>query len=168
MGEDRNEELFRTWLREYQGILSKVASSFTSSAADRDDLIQEILIRIWVAMPSFQGKSRPSTWIYRVALNRAISWQRDESRRRGPQIPLVEPVDTRESKNAQDELLKQVYAELRQLNEIDRSLIMMFLDGCTYLEMSEVMGMTESNVGVRLNRAKKTLSKRLAEHSDER
>jgi RNA polymerase sigma-70 factor (ECF subfamily) len=165
---DTDETRFRGWLSEHRGILLKVAGSFTTTAEDRDDLIQEILIRLWAAMPSYQGRSKPSTWIYRVALNRAMTWQRDESRRRRRHVPLIEVVDTRESTSTDQRLLNVLYAEIRGLNKVDRSLILMSLDKCTYQEMAEVMGMSESNVGVRLSRAKKQLSDRLAGHADER
>ena len=81
---------------------------------------------------------------------------------------MVEVVDTREATTTNAKLLDRLYSEIRGLNQIDRSLILMSLDGCTYQEMSDVMGMTQSNVGVRLNRAKKELSQKMAEHADER
>jgi RNA polymerase sigma-70 factor (ECF subfamily) len=164
---DRDESLFRTWLNDYRGILLKVARSFADNAQDREDLIQEILIRLWAAMPSWREQSKPSTWIYRVALNRALTWKRDEIRRAGRNVPLLETVDHREGISRTDELVNQLYQHIRGLGEIDRALILMSLDGCTYQEMSEVMGMTENNVGVRLNRAKKTLSRAMSEHADD-
>ncbi len=167
MGDGRDETLFRNWLSEHRGILLKVANSFTSAEEDRDDLIQEILIRLWSAMPSFNGTSKPSTWIYRVALNRAINWQRDESRRRKRHVSLIDVVDTHKEQTAKTKLMDQLYLKIRELNKLDRSLILMSLDGCSYQEMSEVVGITESHVGVRLNRAKKELSRTMGEHSDE-
>jgi RNA polymerase sigma-70 factor (ECF subfamily) len=167
MPRDRDETQFRSWLNEHRAILLKVAGSFTSSVEDRDDLIQEILTRLWATMPSYRGQSKPSTWIYRVALNRALTWQRDETRRRRRHVRLVEVVDTREATTTNTKLLDRLYSEIRGLNKIDRSLILLSLDSCTYQEMSAVMGITETNVGVRLNRAKQELSERMAEHADE-
>lgn len=167
MQTDNDEIQFRNWLNDYQGILLKVAGSFTSTAEDRDDLIQDILIRLWASMSSFQNQSKPSTWIYRVALNRALTWQRDESRRRKRQVPLIEVIDNRETSSYNGKILKRLYNEIRKLKKIDRSLILMSLDGCSYQEMSEVMDLSESNIGVRLNRAKKELSRNMAEYSDE-
>ena len=69
---ERDETQFRKWLNEHRGILLKIAGSFTSSVKDRNDLIQEIMIRLWATMPSFRGRSKPSTWIDRMALNRAL------------------------------------------------------------------------------------------------
>jgi len=164
---ERDETQFRIWLSEHRGILLKVAGSFTSSDEDRDDLIQEVVARLWATMPSYRGQSKASTWIYRVALNRALTWQRDESRRRSRHVPLIEVVDKKETTSANAKLLHRLYTEIRELKQIDRSLILMSLDGCTYQEMADVMGMTQSNVGVRLNRAKKELSEKMARYADE-
>ncbi len=167
MKDKRDENQFRSWLNEHQGILLKVAGSFTSSIEDRDDLVQEIMTRLWTTLPMFRGQSKPSTWIYRVALNLAITWQRDESQRRKRQVPLIEVIDTRETTTGNGKVLNRLYEQIRTLNEIDRSLILMSLDGCNYREMSDVIGLTESNVGVRLNRARKELSIKMAEFDDE-
>lgn len=164
MNEVNNEELFRSWLQDHRGIVVKVATSFTSAPADRDDLIQEILLQIWAALPSFQGQSKPSTWIYRIALNRALTWSRDESRRRHKHVPFLDAGDAAQPDDQQQELWAKVYEQIRGLKEIDRSLILMSLDGCTYQEMADVLGITESNVGARLSRAKQQLSKQLAEY----
>lgn len=167
MNDADHEPLFRSWLRDYRGIVAKVASSFTLSASDRDDLIQEILLRVWAAMPTYRAEARPGTWIYRIALNRALTWRDDESRSRCRNVPLLNPVDPRETGEGPSEQIEQLYAEIRRLDGIDRSLVLMSLDGCSYREMAEVMGMSESHVGVRLTRARKTLTERLAPSREE-
>lgn len=164
----RPDEQFKAWLQEHRGILAKVAGAFTSSADERDDLIQEMLIRLWESMPSFRGECRVATWIYQVALNRALTWRRAESRRRQRLVPLVDAPDHRNPSDPNAERLQRMYAELRRLDEVDRSLLLMSLDGCSYREMATVMGMTESHVGARLTRARRTLSERIQDHADER
>jgi len=165
MPNNRDETLFHRLVDEHRGILLKVARSFAVSDEDRDDLLQDVLIKLWTALPSFREESKVSTWIYRIALNRALTWRRDETRRRARLTPLVEVVDVEPTNNVV--LLDRLYAEIRNLGEVDRSLVLMSLDGCSYQEMSKVMGISESNVGVRLNRAKQKLSERMSGCEDE-
>lgn len=167
MKHGRDEEQFQDLLNDHKGIILRVARSFSEDNADRDDLCQEILLRIWSAMPSYQGEAKLSTWIYRVALNRALTWSRDESRRKKRQVPLIAVADAQaDADDDKQRLLAELYAAIRNLNEIDRSLILMTLDNFSYKEIAEVMGMTVSNVGVRLNRAKKRLSEAMAKRSN--
>ena len=168
MNDAQCEALFRSWLRDYSGIVSKIARAFTTTESDRDDLIQEILLRLWTSIRTFRGEAKPSTWIYRIAFNRALTWQRDETRKRRTRVALVEAVDERDEEHARGERLDCVYAAIRQLDEIDRSLILMSLDGCSYREIGEVLDLSESNVGVRLSRIKQKLARLLTEDGHER
>ena len=93
MNDADHEQLFRSWLRDYRGIVVKVASSFTSSASDRDDLVQEILLRVWAAMPTYRAEARPGTWIYRIALKTSRDGQASGGQRanKTTQAPLHSP-----------------------------------------------------------------------------
>lgn len=153
-----NEALFADWLRDHRGIVVKVARSFTVDAADSDDLIQEILIRVWASIDNYRGESKTSTWIYRVALNRALTWKRDESTRRSRQDLSPEIADHAATGESDDGLkLDALYGHIRRLPEIERSLVLLSLDGFSYAEMADIVGMTESNVGARLSRARTKL-----------
>jgi len=88
-GDDR-ETLFSAWLTEHAGLVFKVARAFAPADADRQDLIQDILLQVWCSMPRFEGRAKVSTWIYRVAFNTALAWQRKEAKHGAPQIPLIE------------------------------------------------------------------------------
>ena len=82
------ESQFLAWLREHRNILLKVAGSFASEAPEQADLFQDMAVELWRSLPSFKGQSKPSTWIYRVCLNTALTWRRSEQKRRERQSPL--------------------------------------------------------------------------------
>jgi RNA polymerase sigma-70 factor (ECF subfamily) len=165
------ETLYKSWLRDYGGIALKAARAYTRTAEDCEDLVQEIFLQVWRSLPEFEGRASASTWFYRVALNTAIGWQRREHRRRTRQQPMfaVEDLPAVGSDSAQQvlqaEAVQRLYAAIRQLPKTDAALILLYLDDVNYRQMAEILGISESNVGVKLNRAKKALGKLLS--SDE-
>jgi RNA polymerase sigma-70 factor, ECF subfamily len=169
----QREKLFKQWLVEYQPILLKVARAYADSRDDQDDIVQEMLLQLWRSIPSFQGNAKPSTWVYRVALNTSIAWKRTETRRRRRQRLLADtdglPDDRSDGRNADEDraAVEQLYAAIRRLAAVDRSLLLLHLDGLSYREMSEILGITENNVGVKLNRIKKQLLELLGGPSHE-
>jgi RNA polymerase sigma-70 factor (ECF subfamily) len=168
------ETCFREWLAAHTGLLLKVARSFAEGAADVDDLLQEMLLQVWISLPNFRGQSKPTTWLYRVALNTALAWKRREHkhRRRGLAITsaaeIADDAALSEEQQAQREQLEQLYAAIRALEPTKRALVLLYLDGLTYAEMAEVTGLSETNVGVRLSRIKKELTTLLKVPSDAR
>jgi RNA polymerase sigma factor (sigma-70 family) len=158
--EEQNER-FLQWAGEHHAIARKVARSFAGGAG-QDDLYQEILVAIWLAIPSWRGDAKPSTFIYRVAHNYALTWTRSRRNyaraldRFGREPAAAAPDRT-------EELLEILYTAIRALPEADRSLVLLSLDGLSYREIAEVLGISETNVGVRLNRARKKLSEQLKE-----
>lgn len=163
------EALFKSWLHEYGGAVLKVARAYTQTAEECEDLVQEILLQLWRSLPQFQGRASASTWVYRVALNTALSWHRKEGRRRARQQPLLEPEDlpTTEADSAeqfhQREVLEQLYAAIRQLPKAEAALVLLYLEDLSYRDIAEVLGISESNVGVKLNRARKALGELMKE-----
>ena len=159
-----HEDLYKQWLAEHTGLMFKVVRAFAAGAEDRDDLFQEILLQVWISVPAFREKAKPSTWIYRVALNTALNWHRGENKCRQSHTLLADVRGRADAKNCganvleQEELLERLYGEIRKLRKIDCSLILMYLDGLTYREMADVLGISESSVGVRINRIKKQLA----------
>jgi RNA polymerase sigma-70 factor (ECF subfamily) len=123
-------------------------------------------------LPNFQGKASPATWFYRVALHTAMNWQRKDKPRRSRQQPLLEvQVVATEGANSaeqvqQRELVEQLYQAIHQLPKADAALVLLYLDELSYREMAEVLGISESNVGVKLSRAKKALSELMKGSSD--
>ena len=172
LNEDR-ESLFKSWLIEHGGAVLKVARAYTLTTEDCQDLAQEILLQVWRSLPQFQGRASASTWFYRVALNTALSWRRKDKPRRARQQPLlfVEDLSAAGLDGAQEvhqrEAVERLYAAIRRLPKADAALVLLYLDDLSYRQMAEVLGISESNVGVKLNRAKKALGELLNEESHE-
>jgi RNA polymerase sigma-70 factor, ECF subfamily len=172
--DDDPESLFRSWVTEHGGAILKVARAYTLNADDCQDLVQEILLQVWRSLPQFQGRASASTWLYRVALNTALDWNRKERRRRARQRPILEMDDLSAAgadgagQAAQRETVERLYAAIRRLPAAEAALVLLYLDDLSYRQMAEVLGISESNVGVKLNRAKKALGQLLIEDPDER
>lgn len=142
-------------------ILHHVANGF-AEGDDRNDLMQELLLAVWKAIPAFRHGAQPSTFIYRVSHNAALTWKRTLRNYRNrlerfQTQPATEPSTTPETR--EPELLEHLYAEIRNLPLLDRSLVLLSLDGVSYADMAQIHGLSESNVGVRLNRAKHQLAR---------
>jgi RNA polymerase sigma-70 factor, ECF subfamily len=162
--DEDHESLFMNWLGEHGSSVIKVARAYTLTSDDCQDLAQEILLRAWQSLPNFRGEASPATWFYRVALQTAMNWQRKDKPRRSRQQPLLEVqavvtegCDCGEQAQ-QRETVEQLYNAIHQLPKTDAALVLLYLDELSYREMADVLGISESNVGVKLNRAKKTLS----------
>jgi len=161
--DEDQKSLFMNWLREHGPSVVKVARAYTFTADDCQDLAQEILLQAWRSLPSFAGNSQPATWFYRVALNTAMNWQRKDKPRRARQKPLLEvqPISTEAPDDGQlqhRDTVDQLYKAINQLPKTDAALVLLYLDELSYREMADVLGISESNVGVKLSRAKKALA----------
>jgi RNA polymerase sigma-70 factor (ECF subfamily) len=169
-GEDL-EALFKSWLVEHGRAVLKVARAYTLTAEDRQDLAQEILLQVWRSLPRFQGRCHASTWCYRVALNTALDWHQKEHRRAGRQRSsarlddLPAAGDDGPGQAAHRETVERLYAAIGRLPRIDAALVMLYLDDLSYRQIAEVLGISEGNVGVKLNRSKKALGELMKEES---
>ena len=167
------ESLFKNCLADHGGAILKVARAYTHKAEDCQDLVQEILLQVWQSLPQFQNRSSASTWIYRVALNTALGWRRKEHRRQRLQQSILEVEDLSVSaldgaeQAVQREAVEQLYVAIRQLPKTDAALVLLYLEDLSYRQIADVLGISESNVGVKLNRAKKALAELMNEESDE-
>lgn len=160
MDSEEQELRFQKWLEDYRGILVKVTRSFASIPEDFDDLFQEILLQLWKSIPSFSQQCSDSTWIYRVAINRALVWKRKETRRSEIIHVLGKDIADQSIPNRVDaERLELLYEAIRRLTKAERAIVLLALDGLSYREISEIIEISESNVGVRLNRIKKKMTK---------
>ena len=167
------EALFSTWLGEHCGIFVKVARSFAHSEREVAELQQEILFQVWLSLPKYAGLAKPSTWIYRVCLNTALTWRRGARRREEriePEADLTRlaaaaatPADAADRR----ELLAKLYAAIQVMPDHERVLVLLMLDGLAYREIAEVTGLTENHVGVALTRARKHLAVLLKGVTDE-
>jgi RNA polymerase sigma-70 factor (ECF subfamily) len=167
------ETLFESWLKDHAGILARVARSFARSQSELEDLRQEMMLQLWISTASFRTESAPSTWVYRVCLNTAITWHRGDSRRKSriePRADLNDVAGTLASpaENAgQREVIEQLYAAIHAMPDFDRALVLLMLDGVSYRDMAAIIGITETHVGVALTRARKRLAELMKGAIDE-
>jgi RNA polymerase sigma-70 factor, ECF subfamily len=147
--------ILKDWLGQHKGLIFKIVRAY--SIVEHDDLFQEIIIQIWHSIPAFRQESSATTWLYRISLNTAIKWTRKEQKH--IQAETLENVQhILEGNRVQvDERLEWLYEEIHKLDEIDRSITLLLLEGFSYKEMAVILGITESNVGVKINRIKKQL-----------
>ncbi|MGD0571576.1 MAG: RNA polymerase sigma factor [Sedimentisphaerales bacterium] len=157
------ETIFKQWFGEHQGLLYRVVRAYGNTAEDQDDLFQEICLQLWLSIPRFEGKAKVSTWIYRVALNTALVWNRGEKNRRKHRDRFITFAPQQQAGDSQPsrEIIERLYEAIRKLPKVDASIVLMHLDGLGYDEMAEILGISESNVGVKLNRTKKQLAQLL-------
>ncbi len=153
------EKEFLEIIQGNQGIIHKVCSIYCDSDDDRKDLFQEIVTQLWKSFPSFRRESKFSTWMYRVALNTAITSFK-KSKRRPDQNSLsfefVQVVDESTS-NEIEENIKQLHNAINHLTGIEKSIILLFLENKKYEEIAEITGITQNYVRVKMNRIKKKL-----------
>lgn len=157
------QQRFANWLRDHSAIVHHVVNGF-AAGDDRNDLLQEVLLAVWKSVPAFRGQAKPTTYLYRVCHNAALLWIRTEKnyRRRVEQFSAFAPAESVSGPDVlTDERLARLYAAIHQLKPVDRSLILLSLDGLSYRDMAEVLGLSESNVGVKLNRIKSQLTQTL-------
>lgn len=154
----RQQEIFEQWLEEYKGILFKIVRVYGHDTDQQDDLFQEVVIQVWRSVPKFRDESAAATWVYRVALNTAIKWTtRERKIEEQKQSEDLKEHMLSEKETFKDERVTWLYEEINKLDEIDRSLALLLLDGFSYKEMADMIGISSSNIGVRIHRIKKHL-----------
>ncbi|MDB6034208.1 MAG: polymerase sigma factor [Verrucomicrobiales bacterium] len=162
--DSKHDGKFLELLRENRPKILKICRVYAWDAADQEDLYQEILFQIWRALPSLKAEHYANTWVYRIALNTALSFVRKDKSRRahlsaggGDQLHEV-PEDLSSNDPHKNEQLTQLFQAISQLNGLEKAAITLFLEDLSYQEIAAIMGITEGNVGVMLHRAKKKLS----------
>lgn len=155
----RTEQDFLLLVQEHQGIIRKVCHLYGRNDADRDDLYQEIVIQLWKAFGSFRGDAKVSTWMYRIALNTAISNLRKQSRKVTLSFPEFIPKDEAETyeEKLKEEKLQQMYAAIGRLTEVEKAIVMLYLEDKSYDEMEEILGIGNGALRVKMNRIKEKL-----------
>ena len=157
-----HKSVFDSWLSLYKGVLFKVVRAYAFTRQDQEDLFQELATQVWLSIPAFKGNSAPSTWIYRVALNTALSWRRRERRHGQGRQDIEAATGLLIAPPGRDPRLDWIYERIAELDEANRSLALLMLDGFSYREMSQILSLGESNVGTRINRIKAVLAAQLA------
>lgn len=151
---------FTQLIQSNQGIVHKVCRIYTDTQEEHEDLFQEIVLQLWKSFDSFKGDSKFSTWMYRVGLNTAITLIRKKSK----SIPVTSIDSTnfshlksQEYDEVQEERLKLLNSSIKKLNDVERALVLLYLEELPYKEIAETMGITEVNARVKMNRAKEKL-----------
>jgi RNA polymerase sigma-70 factor (ECF subfamily) len=155
-------EDFDAIVKEFHPIFYKISRAYTDNDADFEDLFQEMLIQVWSSYKKFRGDSKLSTWLYRVALNTALSFQKKNRKTRNLE-PLQDYPEVESDSETDQQKIDLLYQCIRLLEKDDRSLILLQLEGKSYEESSEILGISTSNVGVKLMRIRKKLEKLLKE-----
>ncbi len=159
MDSNTQEQIFNDWINNYKGLVFKIVRSFAYDEVDREDLFQEVSLQVWNSIPGFKGNSAVSTWIYRVALNTSIRWSQkirsynDHKTQLSNQHPVLQYTNEPE-----DAKVSWLYDQIAKLDSLDKSMIILLLEGYAYKEIAEIIGISESNVGVKLHRIKKVLT----------
>jgi RNA polymerase sigma-70 factor, ECF subfamily len=155
------EKKFINLIQEHQGLIHKICIMYENDPDVRNDLFQEIVLQLWKSFPTFRGEAKITTWMYRIALNTAISGYRRQTR-------YVKTEDLQEfhfnisenySGDEREEDFQKLQWAIRQLSEIERAMIMMALEEIPYEEIAETIGITQNNVRVRMNRIREKLRK---------
>jgi RNA polymerase sigma factor (sigma-70 family) len=152
---------FLELVEENKKLIYKVSHMYCDKTIDKKDLFQEIVANLWKAYPNFKGNSKVSTWIYRISINTAISWIRDYLKINN-YIEYTNVMPQIHDDTAIDDLYDQLYCAIGILNKLDKALILLQLDGYSYDEISEIIGLTKTNVATKISRIKLKLKNHLS------
>ena len=157
-----NKKAFSELIVKHQAIIHKITMVYTDGRVNREDLFQEICLQLWKSFPNFSEEAKFSTWMYRVALNTAISNVRKEKK-----LLSIEPLQNTEriteDENDEREKVKVLYQAISKLNRIDKAIILLWLEEKSYEEIASIMGTSKNNVSVKLVRIKRKLEELVLE-----
>lgn len=160
------EKEFSKLIKDNQGLIIKVSRLYTNSPEDEQDLFQEIVLQLWRSYDTFKGNSKISTWMYRVALNTAITLFRKKTK--SPQTDELMDFHYKDFPEDDDEKQQQIsllYKVIKMLPRVERAIVMMYLDDQPYREIAETLGISEVNARVKMNRLKKNLKELMEKHA---
>lgn len=147
-------------VEENKKLIYKVSHMYCDSSNDKKDLFQEIVINLWKAYPNFNGISKISTWIYRISLNTAISWIRENVKNKN-YIVYTNVMPPIQEDSSVSEIHEKLYYAISILGKLEKAIILMHLDGFSYYEISETIGLSKTNVATKINRIKLKLKNHL-------
>ena len=157
---NHSEKQFFQLLEQHKGIVIKVANAYSNTENDRDDLIQEVSYNLWKSWPNYNPKYKLSTWVYTIALNVSISFDRKHSKRvqmyRAIEEVELELIEAEELDRT-EEVRKLLYRFIGRLRPLDRALMLLYLDEQTYDDMAAALGISKTNVATKISRIKKVL-----------
>lgn len=153
---ETKEQEFTHLVREHKTTIYTVCYMFSKDSQEIEDLFQEILVKIWQGFGSFRGESDVRTWIYRIALNTCINVDK-KKKRAGEKVPLSVNIDPFEDTNDKALQTKQLYSRINRLGLVDRSIVLLWLEGISYDEIGQIVGISAQNVSVKLVRIREQL-----------
>ena len=162
----KQQEIFVAAIDAHKGILYRIINTYCKDAEDRKDLSQEIVLKLWRSFENFDPQFRYSTWMYKIALNTAISWYRKEKRRNAIANPYTESIfmlaatPDNPDTATNDTFLLQFISELK---ELDKALMLLYLEEKTHKEMGDILGITETNIATKISRIKSALQQRFSQ-----
>lgn len=159
------EKEFAQLIKDNQGLIIKVSRLYTNSLEDEEDLFQEIVLQLWRSYDSFKGNSKISTWMYRVALNTAITLFRKKSKSLQTNELDINHADFVEDDDEKQQQVSLLYTVIKTLPNVERAIVMMYLDDLPYKDIAENLGITEVNARVKMNRLKKTLKEQMEKYA---
>jgi RNA polymerase sigma-70 factor (ECF subfamily) len=154
------EQEFISLVEQHKQIIYKVCYVYASGTEQLNDLYQEVVINLWKAYPRFRGESKVSTWVYRIGLNTCVSFFR-KSKSKPPMVPItidLQAFTDEEDKTAQ---LNELYRAINSLSQLERALMLLWLEEKSYQEIAEITGISRNNVAVKLNRIREKLKQML-------
>lgn len=159
------EDQFTSMIAQHKGLVYKVANAYCANAEDRKDLVQEILVQLWRAFPAYDPAYKISTWMYRIALNVAISFYRKDHKRRSVSAPLPESIIELEDPHppAHHAVLQLLQQFINALPALERALMLLYLEERSQAEIADILGLSVSNVGTKVNRIKQKLKQQFSQ-----
>lgn len=155
-----SNDFYTTSILPFAGIIIKICRAYTDSQEDFEDYYQEVCLQIWRSRNQFRGDSKWSTWIYRLSLNICLTLIKKKKNNRQHVLSENQFIEQTEENNAfEDESLNQLYDAIKQLSEIDRAVILLYLEEKPNKDIAEIIGTTPNNIAVRVNRIKERLKK---------
>lgn len=158
------KEKFISVVRENQNLIYKICFSYCPNTEDRKDLQQEIMVQLWNSFTKFDGRVRISTWIYRIALNTAISFYRQDFKRKEKTTSFdasIISLSGFDPDSEQDGKVTLLYKFIESLNEMDKALMLLYLDNNSYKQIAEILGISETNIATKISRIKKNLKEQI-------
>ncbi len=159
MNNEDIRDLFVKEISDNKGVIHKVCNIYCHNSEEKKDLMQEITLQLWKSFPNFKEKSKFSTWMYRIALNTAVT-----NIRKSKRSPLWETLSDKQEEVIEkeempnlDESINKLYKAIAKLNEIEKGIILLYLEKKTYAEIGEIMGLSEKNISVKIVRVKQKL-----------
>lgn len=158
---DREREFVQV-IKANEGVIFKITTIYTDNREDQQDLYQDIVYQLWKSFDSFRNESKFSTWMYRIALNTALT-RIKKNKRKGHSVAIDRVVlaQTEYYNTAFEDRIKMLYAHIQQLNIVEKGIMLLLLEGKKYDEIAEIIGMTSSNVGTRISRIKEKLKSQM-------